>query len=106
MRHLVSLHTTSTVLAAIIGAGIGIAANHLDWGWLATLAAAAVAALVFAAVRALRRANAQHAQIVREEVDEPRALEAERRELTDPDPFNTELRVEYRTPPTDTGETR
>lgn len=53
----------------------------------------ALSALFVIGVRALNRAERKVDQILREELD-------------DPDPFNTRLRPEYRTPPTDTGETR
>jgi hypothetical protein len=94
MRRNLPGYISGTVLGAIAGAVTGIAATA--FGWLITLGALAALAAAFAAVQALRRANRQHAQIIREEVDGPRALEAERRELTDPDPFAMEQRVERR----------
>ena len=67
--------------------------------WKKVLAATAVvivAAVAGAVGYALGKATAQVDQIVREEVDEHRER----------DEFAMELRPEYRTPPTDTGETR
>jgi membrane protein implicated in regulation of membrane protease activity len=95
MRHKPASYYRSLVItglvAAFTGAVIGVAATQL--GWPTTLAILAVPVLALAAVKALRRANAKHAQIVSEEVDEPRER----------DEFAMELRI----PPTDTtGETR
>lgn len=78
-------------LAAIAGAGIGIAATHL--GWLITLTAtaalAALAVLVYLAARAWRRATRRTDWIFRTE-------------LGNPDPFQGQHGNNH----TDTGETR
>lgn len=73
-------HVTGAIFGAIAGAAFGFSATVI--GWPSVLAFLAFLGLAVATIRALRRANAKHHQINREEL------------------------VEYRTPPTDTGETR
>lgn len=84
------------IASAVVGILIGAALVTLLVGWKLALAAVVidiVAVLAGLASRAWGRGNRQADQIVADEVDAHRALEAERRELDDPDPLNNELRT-------------
>jgi len=100
-------------LIAIVALATGYVLGNLPAAvageWKRVLEVAAVIVLMAIAGRIgyhLGRATEKQKQIDSEEVDEHRALQAELAELTDPDPFNTSLRIPpvTRIDDTDTGD--